>query len=664
MKGTIPKLCLGFIIAVTGMRSSLAAGVPALPAFAYQQITLGFVQLNGEPVAKARVYGFCRELNLLWPRRDHELAGRNDIVWDEAYLGDTGANGAATATLPPGKWQFFAAGVTPEGAVVAGWTDARAIQAGETVRIAPAATRRWSFTSANGGILMPRRLFMKPRDFPVWIPVSLERETAAASFQLSPGPIEMWAQADAPPAHAGFALDWGAVSLQTPDGRIAAVPPAGAIECRNVKGPSVLIWTRWGHFGLQGELKLSGDADIFLPPGDFTLGYRRPVTGGLTAGFAGQYEPLQTGRPLMLDFNTPLSAGIDQGISRGDRKLIAQLYLVDGNGHVMSDLLDTSGKPVAFTASVTVNGKPFATSQGKDRREIQRQQLLHDLGVSNEEQEVDDEGSAGSGFLPNYSQTQFEAAIGPGASGTDAVWSFTAPPGILPRTTLSPGPLVTVNSPTFRVNVPAALQPAATNLLAQAEFLAQTMETVSGRQRRHVPTTLRVNPASETASTHDGTSLGIREKIFYADQPPIVHTFAHELAHNFDFYHGGMMESVVEICRCAGGEQISQQPAKWLFFDLMNGVHRKKFGYKNIGLYLYCYAQAGPAFLHFVSVNEPAILRKLSQDKYTVDEATDAICTLGMHRDMTAICNNWGLAVTPEREATAVSDAGSCVAGH
>ena len=40
-----------------------------------------------------QVYGFCRDLNLIWPRRDKEVAGRNDIIWQETFLGKTGADG-------------------------------------------------------------------------------------------------------------------------------------------------------------------------------------------------------------------------------------------------------------------------------------------------------------------------------------------------------------------------------------------------------------------------------------------------------------------------------------------------------------------------------------------------------------------------------------------
>jgi hypothetical protein len=190
--------------------------------------------------------------------------------------------------------------------------------------------------------------------------------------------------------------------------------------------------------------------------------------------------------------------------------------------------------------------------------------------------------------------------------------------------------------------------------------MAKTMEQVSGRRRRYEDTSVEIDPSYGGAvSTHDGKSTKIGSKLFYSDQPMVAHTFVHETAHNFDFFHGGMMETVVEVCRCAGGDQISQQPAKWLFLDFMNGVPRQKQGYPNVGLYLYCYAQHGPAFLRFATLNEPVLLKKLTAEDYSVDEVTCAVCSLAMGRDMSDICRKWGLAISPDRIARALREARS-----
>jgi len=74
-----------------------------------------------------------------------------------------------------------------------------------------------------------------------------------------------------------------------------------------------------------------------------------------------------------------------------------------------------------------------------------------------------------------------------------------------------------------------------------------------------------------------------------------------------------------------------------MFIDRMNGIEHKEVSYHNTGLYLYCYAQDGELFLHFISLNEYAIIKALSKD-YTLDEVEAAVLDLAMGRDMTEIC--------------------------
>src|SRR5689334_1072842 len=97
-------LALAFFWFVT-LQITFAAS--ALPEFAYREINVKFVRADGKPVSGASIYGFCRELNLLWPRQDH-LMKNNAILWDESFLGKTGTDGRLKATVPPGKWGFFA----------------------------------------------------------------------------------------------------------------------------------------------------------------------------------------------------------------------------------------------------------------------------------------------------------------------------------------------------------------------------------------------------------------------------------------------------------------------------------------------------------------------------------------------------------------------------
>ena len=72
--------------------------------------------------------------------------------------------------------------------------------------------------------------------------------------------------------------------------------------------------------------------------------------------------------------------------------------------------------------------------------------------------------------------------------------------------------------------------------------------------------------------------MGFGTKIFYCDVPVLRHGVVHEMGHTHDFYHGGLMETVVEVSRSGGldVDQISHQTGKWLFMDRMNGRTRRK----------------------------------------------------------------------------------------
>src|SRR5213082_722601 len=87
-------------IAVTPL---LLRAAPPLQEFAYRDLTVSVSQADGRAAANVPLYGFCRELNLVWPRHDAEWQGRNDIVWNEGYLARTGADGLVKVTVPPGK---------------------------------------------------------------------------------------------------------------------------------------------------------------------------------------------------------------------------------------------------------------------------------------------------------------------------------------------------------------------------------------------------------------------------------------------------------------------------------------------------------------------------------------------------------------------------------
>lgn len=601
-----------------------------LPEFAFRQFTLAVAQADGRPAAGVAVYGWCPELNLLWPRRDKELEGRNDLLWHESYLGRTGADGSVQVVVPRGKWGFFAAGRIA-GGVLAAWGDFRERAAGETVRLAPQVRKQWSLAAA-GEVLTPKRLFVRAERFPVWIPVNTAAGSGALRVELGPGQMQLWAEGDGSLQKCGFVLRWNPVDDQTPDGQLVAPGPLATIATQGGGGRALLSWARLGEFGVEGSLLASDPARFRFTPGAFSLAYRRPLGGGLMGDFVGHLESLTPAAQQTLSFEGPLAAGLDQELAKpdkkGQRKLVARLYLVDSNGHLLGDLATVAGRRFEFPASVSVAGRRYPAGHGRSQSELS------------------DQGEFGPTF--------FEARVGALASAEGAVWEFEAPAGLLPQARMQSSELVDVTTQSYTTRVPRVLVPHARNILDQAELLMQHMESVSGRKRRRASTILYVKPGRSGAyATHGGAALGIGSKIFFSDNIMARHDMAHETGHNLDFFHGGLQETVVELTRCFGAAQVSQQPAKWMFIDRMNGVPRKEILYPNIGLYLCCYAQGGEPFLQFMLKNDKRLTDKLTGTGFTTDEATAALCNLALNRDRVALCAAYGLKVSTERVAEA-----------
>src|SRR5207249_408796 len=108
-------------------------------------------------------------------------------------------------------------------------------------------------------------------------------------------------------------------------------------------------------------------AKVLMSGGPVVLAYQRPLSGAMTGVFSGQLYTLGDAQPTTLDFDSPLASALDQDLSKPDAKghceLSARLYLVDGNGHVLSEVLDSAHKPIPFRATVTLGGKDFAAAE-------------------------------------------------------------------------------------------------------------------------------------------------------------------------------------------------------------------------------------------------------------------------------------------------------------
>jgi hypothetical protein len=194
-------------------------------------------------------------------------------------------------------------------------------------------------------------------------------------------------------------------------------------------------------------------------------------------------------------------------------------------------------------------------------------------------------------------------------------------------------------------------------VLVQAELIARAMEQASGRARQHTPTNIVLKPQSGASAGHSGEHITLGSELLFADSILDRHPFCHELGHNFQLTHGGLMETIVEAARSGPLPQIGQQPIKWMFFDRMNGIDAKEIGYHNSGLYFYFFAQGGTPFVRYISASEQAAMKKLDKQNFTPDEIETAVCSLALKRDVGPICRNYGLAAEPARVTQAIAAA-------
>jgi hypothetical protein len=628
---------LAVVFSHPGLYESLVVA-ESPPEFAYRKMTLVVVDSDGKSVPNALVYGFSRDLNLLWPRchrrEDYEFR------WRQSLLGSTGAKGVVEVVVPPGKWGFFAVARLPEkpNSVVAAWTDFRERKAGEEIRLMPAHTKRWELRSHAGTPLSAKQIFVKPAGFPIWIGAPVSAATGSLTMAIGDGELQFWATGDGTDRQPGFVLSWGTVSGQTADGALCAPGKPATIECRGGKGQAILRWSCREGFGLDGYIALPERTTVSMTPDIYSLGYRRPVASMLTGEFVAQCYTLKAETQTAMDFDTAITAGVDHYLWEGDRpneaKLQVRLFLVDGNGHLMARLSDAVGRSADIDASVVLNGKRFAA-----RRE-----------AKDDHEPVENESDVpGRRTRIERWEFMYTANVGSARSDKGAVWEFAGLSGVLREKSLVREKIV-VTGKTFKMSVPKPLKRHAANILAQAETVARYMETVTGRKRTWPMTEILILPGiGRACADHRGKHIYFDTTFLFYDMPDVQHTFVHELAHNFGFRHSGLMELVVNITRCTGGDQITGQDTKWGFVNRMNNTQKRGGPATDTGLYLCYYALCGKPFLQFLVANEQIARPILSKKGFSDDEITAALCSLAAGRDMTPIYLARGLSVSPER---------------
>ncbi len=596
-----------------------ASATPAetLDEFAYRKIRVKLVDKKGRGVSGASVYGYCRDMHLLWPRINDNQYSQ---PWQESYLGNTDETGVLTGQVPSGRWAFVACGLSARNHVVAGWTDFEPLPADGQVRIRPKVIRKWSFkVTSTGqswdGSVRHKKLFLRPRHLPIFIPVSIPPRDVI-TFELPAGAsFELWGQSAGRAKSPAFVLNWGQMDSKTGDGERKLPGQVSILNFEGRRGRASLFWSRpWDH-SLTGTVPIIIPSKMLLSPGAYSLGYRWPF-GRRIADFVARRYDLGGGDEKTLRFDRKLKGGL--AVQKESTRVLARLFVVDENGHLLRRVLSADDKPLPFDGWVVTE-----TGRYKARQTSPGELLFEVVGADDA-----DKGQWHVAIpLPSIYRQKFRAEEGK-----------------------------IIHSRHFRMNIAMVLEDVAANHLAQLDELEDRIRAVSGRKkRRHAETQMKVYVYRRGASaTHDGAYIRIGSKIFFRDLPAMAHDFIHELVHNFSLTHGGLQETIVEASRFTGPEILSGQASKWLFIDRMNGIKKRERWYPHTGFYLYCYSQGGPRFLRFMAANEINTRTTLGKQGFSKTEMIAALAGIALQRDLSKISCVYGMCKSPERYAQAV----------
>jgi hypothetical protein len=553
-----------------------ATAAEVLDEFAYRKIRVEVVDNDGRPLRGASVYGYCRDMHLLWPRIN---GNQYSQPWHESYLGNTDKAGVLAGQVPSGRWAFAACGLSAKKHVVAGWTDFEPLPGHGQVRIQPKVMRSWSFRVTSTGqswdsLVRHQILFLRPTHLPIFIPVSIPSQDVITFEFPDSASFELWGQGAGRARTPAFVLNWGQIDSKMSDGERKLPGQVAILNFEGRRGRASLSWSRpWDH-SLTGTVPIIIPSKILLSPGAYCLGYRWPF-GSRTADFVARRYDLSGGDEKTLRFDRKLKGGLS--VQKESTRVLGRLFVVDENGHLLRRVLSVDDKPLPFDGWVVTE-----TGRYKARQTSPGELLFEVVGA--------DDADKGK-------------------------WRIAVPLPSLYRQTFQAVEGKIIHSRHFRMNIPLVLEDVAANHLAQLDELEDRLRAVSGRRkRRHAETRMKVYVHRRGSSaTHDGAYIRIGAKIFFRDLPAMSHDFIHELTHNFSLTHGGLLEMIVEASRFMGPEILSGQASKWLFIDRMNGIKKRERWYPHTGFYLYCYSQGGPRFLRFMAANEISTRPKLGK---------------------------------------------------
>ena len=264
-----------------------------LEEFEYRPVQIKLVGLDNRPVAGARVYGYCRDLHLIWPETDKVRP-----PWDERFLGTTGRDGSVTGRVPNQNWAFFACGLGGRQNVVAAWTDYQNVEANPVVVLRPQVGITLSFQLPTEATkpepVQHDRLYLRPADLPIFIPVDVPPRQALTFQVPEEAAFDLWGQGAAQPRSPAFVMNWGRINAADGDGDHRPGEPPAVCEFAGTRIAGSVNWQLPWIAGLAGTLKVRTPAKLLLSPGRYQLGYRRQL-GTYQAEFAAKRYDVVSG---------------------------------------------------------------------------------------------------------------------------------------------------------------------------------------------------------------------------------------------------------------------------------------------------------------------------------------------------------------------------------
>ncbi len=610
-------LLAALLLATRAPAQSAADAVDA--EFGYRELTVRVLDADGNPVPDARLYAWCRQRNLLWPRPPADDYLQYYLVWREAHLGKTDEDGSTVAELPPGSWLFVAVGRAGD-KVVCAWTQADMGRT-EQVVLQPTSEATVQFSLTARDPLRPSRLLLRPQGTDIWLPVALPAAAEQVALQLSAGAVDLWAQGEGDDRQPSFVLDFGRVSPSPRPVRLLARGQPARVELAEPEGMR-FRWFRHGEYGLCGTVG-AGVGELLLSPAEYTLGYEGPLGPNALAHQAARYLDLRRTPRLRLGPRLPLRVGVEtqSAIREGEQEpkdyehfqsqaRYVRFYLVDANSFLVSYLANSQRQPLEMQAWLVSGGRAFPLTQ------VGRGQMLFQRPEGRE--------------VPLNRVVRWGLRI-PGADGLvrGEVCTQTRP----------------VRSRHFSCYANELVVPHVQALLTAFDQTRQAFGQVCGRTRSKGLTRLHLwAEYPGAAATTDGSFLNFGADFLDWDQAYRSYVWWHELAHGYDYHHGGFMEMMLEASRCSQGPMLSGQTALWDFHDAMNGRparHPERYRLRNI--YLWAYAEGGRKFLQAAEALESRVRPRLMQRGATEDEVDAVLLETCLRRDLGEIFARYGL---------------------